>query len=78
MHPNKKEVKTMDILTLTSISAGGLAAIGGLLVAAKFLYHIVRVELLPFRGGAQLLLLSLLALVLTAYLFALLFGIYVR
>jgi hypothetical protein len=78
MHPNKKEVKTMDILTLTTISAGGLAAIGGLLIAAKLLYHIVRTELLPFRGGAQLLLLSLLAFGLTVYLFILLFGAPVR
>jgi hypothetical protein len=67
----------MDILTLTTISAGGLAVIGGLLLAAKFLYHIVRAELLTFRGGAQLLMLGLLALVLTVYLFALLISTYI-
>jgi hypothetical protein len=62
----------MDSLTLMTISAGGLAAIGTLLVVVNFVYHIIRTELLAMRGGAQLLLLSLLVLGLTVYLFALL------
>jgi hypothetical protein len=63
-----------DILTLATISAGGLAAIGGLILALRLLYYFIRSELLPFRGGASMLLLSIVAAGFTVYLFILLFG----